>query len=131
SQSEFVWSPKAGLARVRRDGFDAHVGMAKGGVIKVFDRARRKLVYSDCGYIGRLNNGRLISTQYQDHARKVSVEADRIEVEGVFLEVSRPTLPPLTFAPFRSFTLSLGRLTGLGRWLTRRLVKGLSHHHPA
>src|SRR5262249_11890541 len=65
-QSEFVWFPKAGMARVRRGGFDAFVGTAKGGVIKVFDRARRKLVYSDCGYIGRLGNGRLISTQYED-----------------------------------------------------------------
>jgi hypothetical protein len=127
SRPGLSWFPEAGLARVRREAFDAYVGTAKGGVIKVFDRARRKLVYSDCGYIGRLNNGRLISTQYQDRAREVKVEADRIEVEGVFLEVSRPTMTPLRFTAFRLFTLSLGRLAGLGRWLKRRLVKALIH----
>jgi hypothetical protein len=74
-----------------------------------------------------LKNGRLISTQYQDHARKVKVEADRIEVEGMFLEVSRPTMTPLRFTAFRLFTLSVGRLAGLGRWLKRRLVKALIH----
>lgn len=131
SRPGLVWFPKAGLARVRRESFDAYVGTSKGGVIKIFDRARRKLVYSDCGYIGRLNNGRLISTQYQDHARKVRVEADRVEVEGVFLEVSRPTMTPLRFTAFRLFTLSLGRLAGLGRWLKRRLVKALIHDQRA
>ncbi|HKQ72880.1 MAG TPA: hypothetical protein VJ810_04070 [Blastocatellia bacterium] len=128
SRPGLVWFPEAGLARVRREAFDAFVGTAKGGVIKVFDRARNKLVYSDCGYIGRLNNGRLISTQYQDHARKVRVEAERIEVEGVFLEVSRPTMTALRFTAFRLFTLSVGRLAVLGRWLKRRLVKVLIHN---
>ncbi|MGH9766285.1 MAG: hypothetical protein ACREAB_02525, partial [Blastocatellia bacterium] len=128
SRHGLVWFPKAGLARVRRAGFDAYVGTAKGGVIKVFDRARRKLVYSDCGYIGQLRDGRLIASQYQDHARKVIVEPDRIEIEGGFLEVSRPTMTPLRFTAFRSFTLSLGRLAGLGRWLKRRLVKALIHN---
>ncbi len=123
-----AWFPKAGIARVRSEAFDAIVGTAKGGVIKIFDRARRRLVYSDCGYIGRLKNGRLISTQYLDHARKVRVEKDRIEIEGVFLEVSRPTMTPIRFAAFRLFTLSLGRLGVLGRWLKRRLVKVLIHH---
>jgi hypothetical protein len=131
SRPGLVWFPKAGLARVRRETFDACVGTAKGGVIKVFDRARRKLVYSDCGYIGRLNSGRLVSTQYQDHARTVRVEADRIEVEGVFIEVSRPTMTPLRFTAFRLFSLSLGRLAGLGRWLKRRLVKVLIHDRRA
>ena len=130
-QPGLVWFPKAGLARVRHEGFDAYVGTAKGGVIKVFDRARRKLVYSDCGYIGQLRNGRLIATQYQDHARKVRVEPDRIEVEGEFLEASRPTMTPLRFTAFRLFTLSLGRLAGLGRWLKRRLVKVLIHDQRA
>lgn len=131
SQSEFVWFPQAGLARVRRGAYDAYVGTAKGGVIKVFDRARRKLAYSDCGYIGQLDNGRLIATQYQDCARAIEVESDRIEVEGEFREVTRPTMTPLRFTAFRLFTLSLGRLAGLGRWLKRRLVKVLIHDQRA
>lgn len=130
-ESEFVWFPQAGLARVRHDSYDAYVGTAKGGVIKVFDRARRKLVYSDCGYIGRLNDGCLIATQYQDCARPIEVESDRIEVEGEFREVTRPTMTPLSFVAFRLFTISLGRLAGLGRWLKRRLVKVLIHDQRA
>ncbi len=125
SQASLAWFPEAGIVRVRKDRYDAYVGTAKGGVVKVFDRHLRKLVYSDCGYIGRLQAGRLISSQYQDNSRVVKVDPNRIEVHGLFFEVSRPTMEPLRFIAFRLFTLSLGRLAGLGRWLKARLVKAL------
>jgi hypothetical protein len=83
------------------------------------------LVYSDCGYIGRLHTGQLFSTQYEDPHRIFSVEPDKIEVKGIFFEISRPTMEPFRFVAFRLFTLSFGHLTGLGRWLKRYLVKVL------
>ena len=57
---ELTWYPDAGLARIRRKSYDAYIGTAKGGVIKIFDRTRKKLVYSDCGYIGKLHNGQIL-----------------------------------------------------------------------
>lgn len=126
-----VWFPEAGIARVRRDRYDAYIGTAKGGVTKVFDRQRGQLVYSDCGYIGRLRNRRLISTQYQDHRRGVHVSAERIEVEGAFVQFSRPTMSPAMFLAFRLFTLSLGRLPRLAMWLKRQLVKVLIYRKRA
>jgi hypothetical protein len=125
SQPGLAWFPEAGMLRIRRDRYDAHVGTAKGGVIKVFDRTTRKLVYSDCGYIGRLRDGALLSSQYMDHRRTVAVEPERVEIEGSFFEVSRPTMSPYRFVAFRLFTLSLARVAGLGRWLKARLVKTL------
>ncbi len=125
SQPGLAWFPQAGIARVRRERYDAYIGTAKGGVIKVFDRSLRKLVYSDCGYVGRLDRGKQCSSQHQDRGRIVDVRPDRIEIQGEFCETSRPTLKPLTFVGFRLFTLSLGRLPGLARWLKRLLVKTL------
>lgn len=125
SGSGLAWFPEAGMARVRRARYDAVVGTAKGGVVKVFDRARRALIYSDCGYLGRLADGRIVSSQYQDRARPVTVDATRIAVDGAFAEVSRPQMTPARFAAFRLFTLSVGRLAGVGRWLKRLLVKVL------
>ena len=126
-----VWFPEAGLARVRRGRYDAYVGSSKGGVIKVFDRSLGKLVFSDCGYLGRLGGGRLASTQYQDHARRVSVRPDRIEVHGVFSEMSRPKMTPHRFLFFRLFTLSLGRFGGLGKRLKRYMVDLLIYRRRA
>lgn len=125
AQPGIAWFPKAGIVRIRRKYYDAFVGTAKGGVVKVFDRSTCKLVYSDCGYIGRLRDGRLLSSQYLDHGRAVIVEAERVEVDGSFFEISRPTMSPNRFVAFRLFTLSLGRMAGVGRWLKARLVKTL------
>ncbi len=120
-----TWFPKAGLARVRTDRYDAYVGTAKGGVVKVFDRRRRSSIYSDCGYVGRLRSERSVSSQYHDPERPTKADASRIEVEGDLVEFSRPTMSPVMFVGFRVFTLTVGRFPGLGRWLKARLVKTL------
>ena len=119
------WFPEAGLARVRTARYEAHVGGAKGGVIKVFDRRTRELTFSDCGYIGRLRNRRLVSTQYQDLRRATYVTDSSIEIDGELMECSRPTMTPARFVAFRVFTLTAGRLPRLARWLKAQLVRTL------
>ena len=124
-ESGHKWFSQAGILRVRRDGYDAIVGTAKGGVLKIFDRARNALLYSDCGYLGRLQGGKVISSQYFDHGRAVTVTSEQVEIHGSFCEVSRPVMNPYTFLGFRIFTLSLGRLSRIGKWLKGWLVKVL------
>jgi hypothetical protein len=120
-----VFFPRAGLARMRTPHYDAYVGTAKGGVLKVFDRQRRALVDADCGYVGRLRAGGSVSTQYYDPGRPTRAGQASLEVEGDLAQFSRPTMTPILFVAFRIFTLTLGRLSGLGRWLKARLVKTL------
>ena len=120
-----VWFPQAGLARVRTARYDAYVGTAKGGVIKVFDRRRRELAYADCGYVGRLRSGSSVSSQYYDASRPTRTESASVEIEGDLVQFSRPTMTPVMFVGFRLFTLTVGRFAGLGRWLKARLVKTL------
>ena len=122
---ELVWCRQAGLARIRRRQYDAYVGVSKGGVLKVFDRAMRKLVYNDSGYIGRLQGGKLLSSQSDRSERQADVTRDRIVIDGAFFEVSRPTMKPFRFVGFRVFMLTAGRVPGLARWLKRYLVKAL------
>lgn len=125
TQPALSWFPEAGIARVRRAHYDAYVGTSKGGIVKVFDRLRRQLVYSDCGYIGHLHGGEIFSTQHQGNKPVIKVGTDRIELEGSFCEVSRPTMSPLKFLVFRLFTLTVGRLSWFGRWFKKHLVQVL------
>lgn len=131
SGTGLVWFPEAGIARVRRDHYDAYVGTRKGAVMKVFDRRNRTRLYSDCGYVGRLRGGRVISTQHDDVDAKVHVQFDRIVVDGKFSELSRPVMTPFRFVAFRLFTLSVGRFPSLGRWLKRLLVRVLIYRKRA
>jgi hypothetical protein len=126
-EDRLSWFPKAGLVRIRRPGYVAYVGTAKGGVLKVFDRIRGRLICNDCGYLGKLSSGRVIASQYQDSERAVDVTDDKITVRGGFAESSRPTMTPARFGAFRLFLLSVGRSPALARWLKGYLVKVLIH----
>jgi hypothetical protein len=124
-ETRLAWFPQAGMARVRTDHLDAFIGVTKGGVVKAFDRRLGRLIYNDCGYVGRLDNGHLISTQQQDGSSPVRVEPERIAIEGRFFEVSRPTMSPARFLAFRLVSLTAGRVPGLARWLKNQLVRVL------
>jgi hypothetical protein len=126
-----AWFPGAGLARIRTSRYDAYVGVAKGGVTKVFDRGTRTLAYCDCGYIGRLRDGRIISSQHNDVGRPIVVDDRKIVIEGTFVAVPKPLMQPGRFIAFRVFSLTLGRAAGLGRWLKARLVKALIYRKQA
>lgn len=117
--------PDAGLVVVRRSRYTAVIGTRKGGVVKVFDSVRRRLVGSDCGWIGRLEGGSVLSTQWEETSRPVSVDEHAIQTEGSFVQVSRPVMDPLRFLAFRIFTLSLGRLPRVATWVKALLVKVL------
>ncbi len=124
-QDNFLWFPEAGIARIRKKYYDAYIGTAKGGVIKAFDRSLKKMIYSDCGYIGKLINGKLFSSQQQGSSKVLKISSDQIELKGRFCELSRPTMKPHTFMAFRLFILSIGRIASLAKWLKQYLVKVL------
>lgn len=126
-----AWFPGAGIARVRRERYDAYVGAAKGGVIKAWDRRTGRLVLSDCGWVARTKDGRMAATQYQDPHRPLRVEDARIEVDGQLFLAARPVMSPLRFLAFRIFTLTVGRWPAVGRWLKRELVRVLIYRKRA
>lgn len=120
-----LWMPKAGIARVRTEAYEAYVGTRKGGVIKVFDRSKGVLAYSDCGYVGRLKGGAFCASQYEDEDRVVQVDKDRITVHGGFAQISKPVMKPLKFMAFRAFNLTAGQVPSLAFWMKNLLVKTL------
>ncbi len=122
-----TYFPEAGLVRMLRSRYVAYVGTAKGGVLKVFDRGSGRLICNDCGYVGKLQSGRVIASQYHDLERAVDVQKDKVIVQGGFAETSKPTMTPVRFSAFRLFLLSIGRFPALARWLKGYLVKVLIH----
>ncbi len=120
-----IFFPKAGILKIRKPAYDLFVGLAKGGVIKLFNRKTGKLVFNDCGYIGWTNRNRLVSSQWFEPDREIQVMEESVTVLGDFYEVSRPVMTPLLFLGFRMFTLTLGRFGKISYWLKSVLVKAL------
>jgi len=117
--------PKAGLMKIRESRFDLFMGFSKGGVIKLFDRNRNRLVFSSSGYIGRAADGKLCSNQVFDTDVTVAVSDKEIEQHARFFGFSRPVMTPIKFLLFRIFSLSTGQFSAVASWLKRLLVKVL------
>lgn len=120
-----LWFPGAGLARMRTDRYDAYVGVSKGGVIKVWDRESRRLVLSDCGWLGQTYDGRVAATQYLDAGRPMKVTDGSIETGGSLAVSRRQVMRPWRFMAFRLFTLTIGRWPAAARWVKQQLVRVL------
>ena len=96
------------------------VNLAKGGVIKHFALAARKLAANDCGLLLQLEDGRLVTSQWVDPQYEVTVEGPRLSVRGVGHRVPTKLFNPVTFIGFRLFMLAFGWNT----WLAYQ-IKGL------
>jgi len=96
--------------------------LAKGGVVKAFSLDPPRLAYDDCGIIGTLDDGTVVSSQWIDPNHKVRVDpsGDRLEVEGSLNKVAAAKyFTPLKTIIFRAVLLAVG-------WNTRlcQLMKG-------
>lgn len=117
--------PLAGLL-VRKDEFNhLIINFKKGGVMKVF--TADKLLYSDSGYFGILNNGKVVTTQWlnQDVTFQQSGENEfLIKTQFTLADFSLPLVRYLV--PFRTFTSVFGfsdRIMGaFGRQLKKRKI---------
>ena len=120
-----IYFPKAGILKIRKPAYDLFVGLAKGGVIKLFNRRLCKLEFNDCGYIGRTKRNQIVSSQWFEPDRETQVMEESVTIQGDFYEVSRPVMTPFLFLGFRMFTLTLGRFGKISYWLKSVLVKAL------
>lgn len=94
--------------------------LAKGGVVKVFDRREERLLFNDCGLIGRLTDGRVVTSQWVDPDYECKADEQGWEVSGYLHTVPSTKV----FTPFKNI-LFRSALVGLG-WSPRfsHLLKG-------
>jgi hypothetical protein len=114
--------PGAGVyASVEMDYYTV-ANLAKGGVVKVFDLRDGRLVVNDCGVIGRLNDGRIVTSQWIDSAHSSDVTDDGWTVTGHLNVVpTHKVFTPVKSILFRSALLLLGWSPRLSHWLKGRI----------
>jgi hypothetical protein len=122
-----VYFPEAGIMKIRNEKYELYIGLSKGGVVKAFSMENGHLCLNDCGYIGRLKNGKLITTQAFDRKRNILFKDNSVVINVMFSEFKKPLLTPITFLGFRAYSLTLGRFRRFGYWLKILLVRVLIH----
>jgi hypothetical protein len=95
------------------------LGAANGGVLKIFDRGNRALIWNDAGFVGAVGHRTLITTQVTDRSRPCSVEKDVIAFDTPFYRMPRSQPTPFLFLVLRLLNLTVMRSIFLGN-----LIKG-------
>jgi hypothetical protein len=114
--------PEAGLYIRNTRRYYAVFGASNGGVLKVFDREQRALIWNDCGYVGQTGNGVYVTTQMTVRERPCRVAPTEIEIQTSFYQMLRSVPTPLQYIFLRILNLTLMRSVLLGNWLKGVLV---------
>ena len=92
--------------------------LAKGGVIKIFDKNSGKLIYNDCGLIGELSNKKLITTQWIDPENSIKVTNTGFNIIGKFNYIpSNKYFNIYKFIIFRVILILIGWNPSWAHWL--------------
>jgi hypothetical protein len=114
----------AGIVIYNGENNYAVIGASKGGVIKEFDKIAGIKLKDDCGYIGKLKTGELISTQKLTKPDYV-LSADDLQIHADLYEIKQSVPDPLKFLLLRFFNLTLGHIHWFRECVKRILVKTL------
>lgn len=100
--------------------------LAKGGVVKVFDRVSGELVLNDCGIIGRLADDRVVTSQWIDPDYEIEVDETGWKVSGSLHVVpSNKLFTPFRHILFRSALVALGWIPVFSHMLKGSIRKTL------
>jgi len=100
--------------------------LAKGGVVKVFDRQSEELLLNDCGSIGQLQDGQVVTSQWIDPHYTCRADEHGFEVVGNLNTVpSNKLFNPLKNIVFRSMLVALGWNTHFSHMLKGNIRKVL------
>ena len=117
---------QAGIFAANRPRYYLVANLAKGGVVKVFDREDGRLLINDCGLIGALENGKVVSSQWVDSGYQCRVDAQSWEVSGYLnAPPSHKLFTPLSNVLFRAVLIALGWSPRLSHLLKGRIRKAL------
>lgn len=103
----------------------AVLGASNGGVLKVFDRASRKMFWNDAGYVGQDLKERWVTTQMTMLDNKIQVAEDVISLDVPFYIMRRELPSPWRFVLLRLLNLTAMLNMTLGNWVKAILANML------
>jgi hypothetical protein len=99
--------PQAGIFLKKKNSRYLTVNLNRGGVIKWFDTCNCRIIYNDNGWIGKLGNGKIISSLWNGNY-KVSMDNDTLTVAGDGHYVVTKLFSPIKMIVFRLFMIVMG-----------------------
>lgn len=124
---------ESGLSVFSDDYYYVIFGASKGGVIKIFNKKTRNLLFSSVGYSAKLQNGDEYSTLHWITSPRVKIHPSKedksfsksfsIEVESEFFRFfSNRTMSTLKLILFRIFNLTAGRVRSINDFVRKNII---------
>ncbi|HIH44341.1 MAG TPA: hypothetical protein HA257_04450 [Candidatus Methanoperedenaceae archaeon] len=117
--------PEAGIMTAASGDYYAIISSAKGGLNKLFDKPECRLIWDDCGYIGELESGKVISTQCYNIKPSCRYENGTFLIEADFYESLREIPTPLRFTLLRLLNITVMRNRNIGNLIKNIIVRTL------
>jgi hypothetical protein len=98
---------------------------ARGGVTKIFSLDSDRLIYNDCGMVGTLEDGKVVSSQWVDKSYEIVVDEAHFVVEGRLNRIPSQIFTPFKMILFRLALLAIGwsaRLSHLMKGSIRKVM---------
>ncbi len=100
--------------------------LSKGAVIKVFNTKNSELLYNDCGILGELNDGSIVTSQWIDNSYTCDIKKDGFIITGNLNKVpSNKLFTPLKNIIFRSVLVLMSWSSGFSHFLKAKIRKTL------
>ena len=100
----------------------AILNIFKGGVLKIFDKRNKIIIWDDCGYMAMTHGGSYISTQC--YRKKIfSREEDSVVFETNFYGALREITTPLKFFGLRFCNLTIMRNLTIGNFVKNLIIR--------
>ncbi|MBN1770364.1 MAG: class I SAM-dependent methyltransferase [Deltaproteobacteria bacterium] len=120
------WFPRARVFVAANDRHYVVANLAKGGALRAFDRRENRPLLNDGGLLGRLVDGRVVSSQWVDPEHRCTADDRGFEVSGTLHAVPTGKLfSPLKTIVFRSALLGLGWNPRLAHWMKGGIRRSL------
>lgn len=118
--------PKARISVINTPNFYGIANLAKGGVVKVFDTESRQIHINDCGILGILEGGKVVTSQWVDPEFDHKTDEMGWEVSGYLHEVpSNKLFTPFKNILFRAALFALGWIPQFSHFLKGSIRKTL------
>lgn len=117
-----IFFDKSKLFVLGNNNYYAVCNGSKGGLIKVFDKKKNKLVLDDCGYIGQINGGKTIATQIFNPQAKVNFDSSKFEVETEFMGVLGSAVSPLKMIALRMLNVTIFNSVFFGNLVKKAII---------
>jgi hypothetical protein len=116
--------PAAGILLRGTPRYYCLIGVSTGGITKIYDKKKARLVLDDCGLLGVTSRGAGISTQMAHEDQGFQAQANQVELWGGFYPIKSSVPTPASFLLLRLMNLTVMRVGFLNE-LVKKLLVGL------